>query len=133
MSFSRDLKVAARSLARVPALWITVALTLALGIGANAAIFSVVRAVLRPLYGQDRLARLYRQIALHTSGPETVRQLSELNGAPAILIWTGDRLTSALWVECGGERITAIHSIRHPEKLARLEAVTKRAAAASLH
>ena len=93
----------------------------------------VVRAVLRPVYGQDRLARLYRQIALHSSGAETVRQLSELNGAPAILIWTGDRLTSALWVECGGERITAIHSIRHPEKLARLEAVTKRAAAASLH
>ena len=50
MSFFRDLRVAVRSLARVPALWITVALTLALGIGANAAIFSVVRAVLlRPL------------------------------------------------------------------------------------
>jgi putative ABC transport system permease protein len=40
------LKIAVRSLARVRALWITVALTLALGIGANAAIFSVVRAVL---------------------------------------------------------------------------------------
>jgi len=93
----------------------------------------VVRAVLRPLYGQDRLARLYRQIALHTSGPETVRQLSELNGAPALLIWTDGRLTSALWVECEQDRITAIHSIRHPEKLARLEAVTKRAASASLH
>jgi RNA polymerase sigma-70 factor (ECF subfamily) len=93
----------------------------------------VVRAVLRPLYGQDRLARLYRQIALHSSGPGTVRQMSELNGAPAILIWTDGRLTSALWVECDEERITAIHSIRHPEKLARLEAVTKRAASASLH
>lgn len=93
----------------------------------------VVRAVLRPLYGQDRVARLYRQIALHSGGPETVRQLSRLNGAPALLIWTGGRLTSALWVECDGERITAIHSIRHPEKLARLEAVTKRAASASLH
>lgn len=93
----------------------------------------VVRAVLRPLYGQDRLARLYRQIALHTSGPETVRQLSELNGAPALLIWTDGRLTSALWVECEQDRITAIHSIRHPEKLARLEAVTKLAASASLH
>ena len=39
MSFFRDLRIAVRSLARVPALWITVALTLALGIGANAAIF----------------------------------------------------------------------------------------------
>src|ERR1700739_1418970 len=54
MSFIRDLRVAVRSLWRVRALWITVALTLALGIGANAAIFSVVRAVLlRPLVNRD--------------------------------------------------------------------------------
>jgi len=60
MSFLRDLKVALRSLSRVPALWITVALTLALGIGANAAIFSVVRAVLlRPLANRDEDRLLY--------------------------------------------------------------------------
>jgi putative ABC transport system permease protein len=60
MSFFRDLKIAVRSLARVPALWITVALTLALGIGANAAIFSVVRAVLlRPLANRDEDKLLY--------------------------------------------------------------------------
>src|SRR6201996_8435032 len=60
MSFVHDLKVAARSLSRVPALWITVALTLALGIGANAAIFSVVRAVLlRPLANRDEDRLLY--------------------------------------------------------------------------
>ena len=60
MSFFRDLRMAVRSLARVPALWITVALTLALGIGANAAIFSVVRAVLlRPLANRDEDQLLY--------------------------------------------------------------------------
>ena len=60
MLFFRDLKIAVRSLARVPALWITVALTLALGIGANAAIFSVVRAVLlRPLANRDEDRLLY--------------------------------------------------------------------------
>jgi putative ABC transport system permease protein len=60
MSFFRDLRIAVRSLARVPALWITVALTLALGIGANAAIFSVVRAVLlRPLVNRDEDKLLY--------------------------------------------------------------------------
>ena len=60
MSFFRDLKIAIRSLARVPALWITIALTLALGIGANAAIFSVVRAVLlRPLANRDENRLLY--------------------------------------------------------------------------
>src|ERR1700678_2764556 len=60
MSFLHDLKIALRSLSRTPALWITVALTLALGIGANAAIFSVVRAVLlRPLANQDEARLLY--------------------------------------------------------------------------
>jgi hypothetical protein len=41
-----DLKVAFRSLRRVPSLWATIALTLALGIGMNTAIFSVVSGVL---------------------------------------------------------------------------------------
>src|SRR3984957_916995 len=60
MSFLRDLKIAARSLARTPALWLTVALTLALGIGANAAMFSVVRGVLlRPLANRDEDRLLY--------------------------------------------------------------------------
>jgi putative ABC transport system permease protein len=60
MSFLRDLRIALRSLSRVRTLWITVALTLALGIGANAAIFSVVRAVLlRPLANRDEDRLLY--------------------------------------------------------------------------
>jgi putative ABC transport system permease protein len=60
MAFLRDLKVAMRSLSRARALWFTVALTLALGIGANAAIFSVVRAVLlKPLANRDEDRLLY--------------------------------------------------------------------------
>src|ERR1700759_5056162 len=60
MSFLHDLKIALRSLSRVRALWLTVAFTLALGIGANAAIFSVVRAVLlRPLANRDEDHLLY--------------------------------------------------------------------------
>ena len=57
-----DLRVAFRSLARMPVLWATVALTLALGIGANAAIFSVVRGVLlRPLVNRDEDRLIYVQ------------------------------------------------------------------------
>src|SRR5215467_3181246 len=57
-----DLRVALRSLGRTPALWATVALTLALGIGANAAIFSIVRGVLlRPLVNRDEDRLIYIQ------------------------------------------------------------------------
>ncbi len=64
--FLHDLKFAFRSLARSKGLAITVVLTLALGIGANAAIFSVVRGVLlRPLVNRDEDRLIYiRQSAL---------------------------------------------------------------------
>ncbi len=58
MSFVRDLRVAAYSLIRTPGLAIAVILTLSLGIGANVAIFTLVRGVLlKPLVnrGEDRL------------------------------------------------------------------------------
>ena len=55
MTFISDLRYALRSLIRTAGLSVTVILTLALGIGANAAIFSVVRGVLlRPLVNRDR-------------------------------------------------------------------------------
>ena len=59
-SFITDLKYALRSLARVKGLTLTVVATLALGIGANAAIFSVVRGVLlRPLVNRDENRLVY--------------------------------------------------------------------------
>src|SRR5580698_4031690 len=58
--FLADLKFAARSLWRSKGLAITVIVTLALGIGANAAIFSVVRGVLlRPLNNRDEDRIIY--------------------------------------------------------------------------
>jgi putative ABC transport system permease protein len=59
-TFSRDLTFAIRSLARTKGLTITVVLTLALGIGANAAIFSLVRGILlRPLVNRDEDRLIY--------------------------------------------------------------------------
>ncbi len=64
--FLHDLKVAVRSLTRSRGVSITVILTLALGIGANAAIFSVVRGVLlRPLVNRDENRLIY----IHQSAP----------------------------------------------------------------
>jgi putative ABC transport system permease protein len=60
MSFFRDLRVAVHSLQRTPGLAITVILTLALGIGANAAIFTLVRGVLlKPLVNRDEDRLIY--------------------------------------------------------------------------
>jgi putative ABC transport system permease protein len=62
-------------------LWFTVALTLALGIGANAAIFSVVRAVLlRPLANQNEDRLLYlRQSAPGIGEPNTAFSVPEID------------------------------------------------------
>jgi putative ABC transport system permease protein len=62
----RDMRIALRSLRRAKGLAVTVVVTLALGIGANAAIFSVVRGVLlRPLVNRDEQRLIY----IRQSGP----------------------------------------------------------------
>jgi predicted permease len=59
-ALASDLRVALRSLANARGLALTVAATLALGIGANAAVFSVVRQVLlRPLVNRDEDRLVY--------------------------------------------------------------------------
>jgi len=93
----------------------------------------VVAATLHPLHGAERLARLYLQIALQQRKHGVHHQLHQLNGAPALLSWDGDTLISASWIDDDGEHITAIHALRHPEKLARIAAVTKSTAATSLY
>jgi putative ABC transport system permease protein len=71
--FLHDLRTALRSLARAKGLTITVALTLALGIGANAAIFSVVRGVLlRPLVNRDEDRLIYIRQSARGIGAENV-------------------------------------------------------------
>src|ERR671922_1791270 len=60
MNLIADLRYALRSFARAKGLAATVVITLALGIGANAAIFSVVRGVLlRPLVNRDEERLIY--------------------------------------------------------------------------
>ena len=60
MRFVTDLKFAFRSFARARGLALTVIVTLALGIGANTAMFSVVRGVLlRPLVNRDESRLIY--------------------------------------------------------------------------
>jgi predicted permease len=81
MSFITDLRFAARSLTRTKGLTITVVVTLALGIGANAAIFSVVRGVLlRPLVNRDEDRLIYiRQSAPGLGIPNSAFSVPEID------------------------------------------------------
>src|SRR2546421_12628296 len=81
MKLMTDLKFALRSLARAKGLTFTVVFTLALGIGANAAIFSVVRGVLlRPLVNRDEDRLVYiRQSSPGVGNVNTTFSVPELN------------------------------------------------------
>src|SRR5499426_2363892 len=80
MSFFTDLKSAFRSLTSAKGLALTVIVTLALGIGANAAMFSVLRVVLlRPLVNRDESRLIYiRQSAPGIDVENTTFSVPEL-------------------------------------------------------
>jgi putative ABC transport system permease protein len=72
-ALGRDIRFAARSLLRARGLAATVVVTLALGIGANAAIFSVVRGVLlRPLVNRDEDRLVYIRQSAPGAGAENM-------------------------------------------------------------
>jgi putative ABC transport system permease protein len=78
--FLNDLKVGVRSLAREKGLMATVIVTLALGIGANAVMFSLVRGVLlRPLVNRDESRLIYiRQSAPGGGNRNTTFSIPEI-------------------------------------------------------
>jgi putative ABC transport system permease protein len=80
MSFLRDLRIAFRSLMRTKGLATIVVLTLALGIGANAAIFTLVRGVLlKPLVNRDENRLIYiRQSAPGLRDEDTTFSVPEI-------------------------------------------------------
>jgi len=85
-----DLRYAARTLLRNPGYAAVVAVTLALGIGANTAIFSVIRGVLlRPLPNRDGDRLLYLRQSVNSSGESdinfSVTEIRDLRaGVPAL-------------------------------------------------
>src|SRR6202140_4294612 len=95
MSFFHDLRIAFRSLARTKGLAITVILTLALGIGANAAIFTLVRGVLlRPLVNRDENRLIYIRQSAPGFGVEnanfSVPEIQDLRAGIKTLTEVGD-------------------------------------------
>ena len=92
VSFLSELKFGARSLARSKGLTVTVIATLALGIGANAAMFSLVRAVLlRPLVNRDESRLIYiRQVKDGDNANWSVPEIDDLRSRVKTLNSFGD-------------------------------------------
>lgn len=95
MSFITDLRFALRSLLRVKGLAVTVIVTLALGIGANAAIFSIVQGVLlRPLVNRDEDRLVYIRQSARAIGVEnaafSIPELRDLQSRVRTLSAFGD-------------------------------------------
>jgi len=108
MSFLTDFRFALRSLARVKGLALTVVVTLALGIGANAAIFSVVRGVLlRPLVNRDQDSLLYLNQSAPGIGVDAVKfsipELRDLRSRVKTLTAFGDFSTIEFTMVGAGE------------------------------
>ncbi|MBV9144848.1 MAG: ABC transporter permease, partial [Acidobacteria bacterium] len=92
LMFLRDLRAAARSLGRAKGLSIAVVLTLALGIGANAAMFNLVRGVLlRPLVNRDEGRLIYiRQIGNGRNALFSIPEIGDLQSRAKLLTDFGD-------------------------------------------
>jgi putative ABC transport system permease protein len=91
-SFLGELKVGVRSLSRAKGLTVTVVVTLALGIGANAAMFSLVRGVLlRPLVNRDENRLIYiRQSADRDNTTFSIPEIDDLSSHLKTLNSFGD-------------------------------------------
>src|ERR1700733_12988325 len=95
MSFFRDLRVAFHSLMRSKGLATIVILTLALGIGANAAIFTLVRGVLlKPLVNRDENRLVYIRQSAPSGGQDnttfSVPEIKDIEGSVHSLSEFGD-------------------------------------------
>ncbi len=95
MSFFRDLRLAFHSLMRAKSLAAIVILTLALGIGANAAIFTLVRGVLlKPLVNRDENRLVYIRQSAPTGGQDnttfSVPEIKDIEGGVRSLDEFGD-------------------------------------------
>ena len=92
MFFLRELQRGARSLLREKGLTATIVFTLALGIGANAVMFSLVRGVLlRPLVNRDEASLIYiRQSSAGGNVPFSIPDIQDLRSRVKTLSSFGD-------------------------------------------
>jgi RNA polymerase sigma-70 factor, ECF subfamily len=75
-----------------------------------------VSAARRPVVGADHVARFLLGIASKPV-PDMRVGMSALNGMPAILVYSADRIDLAIVVESDNDHVTGLYLVRNPDKL----------------
>ncbi len=66
--------------------------------------------------GRAAVAQFVVAVTHAPPGDATFQEV-ELNGAPGLLVKTGDRMAAAILIETNGEQIRSIFAIANPDKL----------------
>ncbi|WP_438022947.1 RNA polymerase sigma factor SigJ [Sorangium sp. So ce233] len=74
----------------------------------------------RVLSGRDRITRYF--IGLWQKGAGATTRIASVNGGPALLVYEGTRLATAIGLDVSPAGVDAIWIMRNPDKLARLGA-----------
>jgi RNA polymerase sigma-70 factor (ECF subfamily) len=77
-------------------------------------------AAIHPLHGRETVMRFLLGIYSRRP-PNTAAELSEVNGAPALVVRVDGKIENVMSFEIGGAGIRAIRIVRNPEKLRHLE------------
>ena len=109
-AFVRDVRLAARQLARQPAFALTAIATLALAAALNAAVFAIVDALLfrpLPVHAPERLVRLYSATPgdLMSHAPLALADVHALRGCDAFASVAASWLTTMVLEDAAGGRL----------------------------
>jgi RNA polymerase sigma-70 factor (ECF subfamily) len=75
-------------------------------------------AIVRPLVGAAAIACFFMGLARKGATMNARVAMVETNGAPSLLIWEDDALTTSMTFATDGDRIATVYGQRNPEKLA---------------
>lgn len=76
-----------------------------------------VRAALRPIETSDKVARFLLGLLSAPEAPSYRPEIQQVNGESAIVVSTVAGVDSVMFVTVDGDRVSALHTIRNPDKL----------------
>jgi RNA polymerase sigma-70 factor (ECF subfamily) len=79
-----------------------------------------VQAALKVVSGRGNVARLWTGLAKKLGPVAYAATLREINGTPSIVLTIDGVIDQVLSIDTDGEKITAVYSVRNPEKLSRV-------------